>query len=294
MAKAREGSLVAFFLLTYVVTWVTWTAAWLLSGGSESARYPGPGLPTLLFYLGVFAPALVAVALTARHQGRSGVGALLSRLIQLRAGFRWYAFALTYMAAIKLTAAIIHRLAAGEWPRFFGEPLYLMVAATIGSTVLFGQAGEEVGWRGYALPRLAARFGLAGASVVLGIIWASWHLPLFFIPGIETTGQSFALYVIGVTALSVAIAWLYAHTNGSLFLTMLMHSAINNTKDIVVSGALTPANPFVLRASLLGWLTAGLLWICAGFFLLRMRAQFGWRVDKTDLHSASPPSTPRM
>lgn len=186
----------------------------------------------MLFYLGVFAPAFVAVALTARHEGRSGVGALLGRLIQWRAGLGWYVFALTYMAAIKLTAAMIHRLATGEWPRFGDEPLYLMVAATIGSTVLFGQAGEEVGWRGYALPRLAARFGLAGASVMLGIIWASWHLPLFFIPGIETTGQSFPLYLIGVTALC----------------------------------------PEGVAARLAD---ASLLWICAGFFLFRMRAQFG-------------------
>ena len=224
----------------------------------------------LLFYLGVFAPGFVAVWLTFRQEGRTGVSALLGRLFQWRVGLRWYAFALTYMAAIKLAAALIHRLATGEWPRFGDEPLYLMLAATIGSTVILGQAGEEVGWRGYALPRLARRFGLAGASIVLGIIWASWHLPLFLIPGIETTGQSFPFYLLAVIALSVAIAWLYAHTNGSLLLTMLMHAAINNTKDIVPSGAQAPGNPFALSGSPVGWLTLGLLWVCAGYFLVRL------------------------
>jgi membrane protease YdiL (CAAX protease family) len=285
MARAREGSLVAFFLLTYVVTWAAWIAAWALSGGHESTRYPGPGFPTLLFYVGVFAPGLIAVALTARHEGQSGVRTLLARLIQWRAGIRWYVFALTYMAVIKLTAALIHRLATGEWPRFGDEPLYIMVAAILATMVVFGQAGEELGWRGYALPRLASRFGLGGASVIIGITWASWHLPLFFIPGIETTGQSFTVYLLGVVALSVAITWLYAHTNGSLFLTMLMHSAINNTKDIVPNVAREPGNPFAVSASLTGWLSAGLLWICAAYFLIRMR---------TNPHDASPPSTPRM
>jgi membrane protease YdiL (CAAX protease family) len=174
------------------------------------------------------------------------------------------------MAAIKLTSALIHRLVIGAWPRFGTEPILLMVAAILLSTLVFSQAGEELGWRGYALPRLGARIGLGAASLVIGVIWAVWHLPLFFIPGIETTGQSFPLYALGVIALSVAIAWLYANTNGSLFLTMLMHSAINNTKDIVPTGARPPGNPFSLSASLMGWITAALLWICAGYWLLRL------------------------
>lgn len=262
-----RGSLVTFFLLTYLVTWTSWLAAWAISGGG----FARPGLWMLFFYFGVFAPAFVAVWLTFRREGGVGVRALLSRLVQWDVGIRWYVFALTYIAAIKLAAALIHRLATGEWPRFGDEPLYLMLAAIIASTMLFGQAGEEVGWRGYALPRLAARFGLAGASIVVGIIWATWHLPLFFIPGTDITGQSFPLYLLAVTAVSVAIAWLYEHTSGSLFLTMLMHSAVNNTKDIVPSVGPKPTNPFAVSASLMGWLTAGLLWVCAGYFLFRMK-----------------------
>ena len=107
--------------------------------------------------------------------------------------------------------------------------------------------------------------------MLLGIIWALWHLPLFFIAGTDTAGQSFPLYLAQVTALSVAIAWLYANTNGSLFLTMLMHSAINNTKDIVPSVAQPGTNPFALSYSPVGWTTAGLLWICAGYFLVLMQ-----------------------
>ena len=272
MNRPRSGSLVTFLLLTFSVTWVSWIAAWAIPGGGASAGHlrTGPGM--LFFYVGTFAPAFVAIWLTARHDGRAGVQQLFRRLVQWRAALRWYVFALTYFAAIKLATALIYRIAAGEWPRFGDEPWYLMIAATIGSTIVFGQAGEEMGWRGYALPRLAARFGLAGASVVLGVIWAAWHLPLFFLPGIETTGQSFPGYLLSVTALSVAIAWLYVNTNGSLFLTMLMHAAINNTKDIVPSTGQAPGNPFALHASTVGWITAGLLWACAGYFVVRMNA----------------------
>jgi membrane protease YdiL (CAAX protease family) len=265
-----SGSLLTFFSLTFVVTWASWLAAWAIPGGGASGGHLRPGLGMVVFYLGTFSPAFVAVWLTARHEGRAGVRALLLRLVQWDVGLRWYVFAVTYFAAIKLAAALIHRLAIGEWPRFGDEPLYLMIAATIASTILFGQAGEELGWRGYALPRLAARFGLAGASILIGLIWAAWHLPLFFLPGTETTGQSFPSYLLAVTALSVAIAWLYMHTNGSLFHTMLIHSAINNTKDIVPSGGQSGTNAFALSTSVVGWITAGLLWVCAGYFLVRM------------------------
>src|SRR5207249_10643085 len=138
-------------------------------------------------------------------------------------------------------------------------------------TVVGGQAGEEIGWRGYALPRLAERFGLGGASVLLGLLWASWHLPLFFVAGADTAGQSFPVYLLQVTALSVAMAWLYAHTRGSLLPVMLMHAAVNNTKDIVPSADPTATNPWALSHSLVAWMTLALLWLCAGYFLLQMR-----------------------
>jgi membrane protease YdiL (CAAX protease family) len=269
--RAPEGSLVTFFALTFAVTWASWIAFAAVSGRFGTGVPALAGLGTPLLYLGIFAPAIVALTLTARATGREGVGALLRRLFQWRVGLRWYVFAMSYMAVIKLATALVRRVATGEWPTFGNEAWYVMLAATVVSTVVGGQAGEEIGWRGYALPRLEARLGLARASVLLGLIWACWHLPLFFIPGIDKTGQSFPMYLLQVTALSVAIAWLYRHTNGSLLLTMLMHAAINNTKDIVPPVVQSAASPFTPSTSLVAWLTVALLWISAGYFLIRMR-----------------------
>jgi hypothetical protein len=89
-------------------------------------------------------------------------------------------------------------------------------------------------------------------------------------PGADTLGQSLPFYVIQVVGLSVAITWLYAHTQGSLLLTMLMHSAINNTKEIVPSVLRAPANPLTLGAPLLGWISVGVVWVAAAWFLVRM------------------------
>jgi membrane protease YdiL (CAAX protease family) len=173
------------------------------------------------------------------------------------------------MAAIKLAVAVVSRLTTGLWPLFGNEAWYVIIVAIVISTPV--QAGEEIGWRGYALPRLAVRLGLARASLLLGFIWACWHLPLFFLPGMDKYGQSFPMFVLGGIALSVAIAWLYANIGGSLLLTMLMHSAVNQTVGIVPSAVANAANPFALSTSLVAWLTDAFLWITAGYFLARMR-----------------------
>jgi uncharacterized protein len=261
--------LLAFFSLTYAATWTCWAAAAAISRGSAPTDPASGTLTSALILLGTISPSLVALALTERAEGRNATQALLGRLFLWQVSARWYVFAVGYIAAIKLTAALVHRVVTGAWPRFGDDSWYLMVAAIAVSTWV--QAGEEIGWRGYALPRLSARVGLAPASVVLGVIWASWHLPLFFFPGSDTLGQSFPLYVVQVTALSVAMAWLYWRTGGSLLLVMLLHAAVNNTKDIVPSAVHGATNPFALSTSLVAWLSATLLWIAAGYFLVRMR-----------------------
>ena len=255
-------ALFKFFFLTYIVSWTLFIAAAHISGGAAS---PLSGLTTLF---GVFAPSLVALALTARTDGSAGTLTLLRRIVQFPAGAQWYVFAIGYMASIKLGTALIYRIATGAWPTFGQTPWYLMAVAIVFSTPV--QAGEEIGWRGYALPRLARGIGLAPASMVLGVIWACWHLPFFFIPGSDNYGRSFPMYLLAVTALSVAMAWLYWRTNGSLFMTMLMHAALNNTATIVSSAVSGDTNPFALSTSLVAWLTPALLWICAVYFLIRM------------------------
>lgn len=269
MAERRAGSLLKFFSLTYVMAWTCWVAAGSISSGPASDAPGRAALAQALLLLGTFAPGLVALAMTGLAGGRAATRALLGRVFRWDVGARWYVFAVGYIPAIKLSVALVHRVVTGAWPRFGQDAWYVMAAVIMIS--MWAQAGEEIGWRGYALPRLADRFGLGPASVVLGTIWAIWHLPLFFFPGADTLGQSFPLYLLQVTALSVAMAWLYWRTGGSLLLVMLLHAAVNNTKDIVPSAVPGATNPFALSTSLPAWLTVALLWICAAYFLVAMR-----------------------
>lgn len=262
-------SLLRFFLLTYALTWVCFISVVKMSHAPRPTAPATAILSGSLLLLGTFAPALMALAVTARDEGRRGVRVLLRRMIQWQVGWRWYLFAVAYMPAVKLSVALIYRLMTGAWPRFGADSWYIIVPAIIISTPV--QAGEEIGWRGYALPRLAGRFGFARASLLLGLIWACWHLPLFFVPGADKYGQSFPVWTLQVVALSVAITWLYAGAGGSLLLTMLMHSAVNQTVGIIPSANPNPGNPFTLSVSLVMRLTAMFLWITAAYFLVRMR-----------------------
>lgn len=271
-------NLLTFFAATYLLSWICFITGGILlrdaSVATGFARLSGP-----LFLLGAIMPSLVALAQTAQVDGSPGMQALLRRILRWRVRARWYVFAIAYMAVIKLAVALVHRIITGVWPRFGQEPWFLMVAAIIAWTWV--QAGEEIGWRGYALPRLAARIGLARASLVLGVIWACWHLPFFFMPDVDKSGQSFPLYLLQVTALSVAAAWLYWRTDGSLLLVMLMHAAVNDTKDIVPSALPGAANPWGFSASLVGWMTVVLLWLPAAYFLRRMGDNREFALDVT-------------
>ena len=158
-----ERSIVAFFLITFAVTWPCFTAVAILSQQGPPGMAGGL-LPGLLLFAGIFAPAFAAITLTAIESGPSGVAALLRPLFAWRVAPHWYLFAIGYMATVKLLVALIHRAMLGTWPEFGAGPWYLIVVGTLASTIVGGQAGEEVGWRGYALPRLATRFGAGGGS----------------------------------------------------------------------------------------------------------------------------------
>lgn len=270
LPEPRSGhGLAAFFLLTFTFTWTVWLAAGAIP---ERGAPEGSALSLLrapLFLLGVFGPAIVALAVTARSTGRDGVAALVGRIGRWRHDARWYLFAIGYLAAVKLAAAVLHRLVFLAWPRFGDAPWALIAAALLLSTWV--QAGEEIGWRGFALPRLVERFGLVTASLLLGPIWAAWHLPLHLSPQGDLYGQSFTVYALQVTAISVAMAWLFWRTSGGLLPVMLFHAAVNNTTAIVPSAVIDPSETLLLGATRMAWLTAGLLWLTAIYFLVRMR-----------------------
>ena len=219
-AAVRRTTL--FFLLTFVLSWSIWIP--LAVTGSEIG---------LLEIAGRFGPLVAALLLTGLSDGRAGLTQLWKRMLIWRVHPGWYLFAFLGTAVVALSAIGIHVGLGGETPRF-NDPAQLYLVIPVFLYVLFlSVAGEETGWRGYALPRLQERWGPFGASVVIGLVWGVWHLPLFIMAGDFHSQIPFGLFVLQDVALSVVMTWLFNATGGSLLLVHLFHAASNTTIGVL-------------------------------------------------------------
>jgi uncharacterized protein len=225
--QVRRGVSV-FLLSTLLGSWVPWTVLLVTSADP----FAGP-VATTLWILGGYGPT-VAALLTARIvDGRAGLRHLLAGLRRWRVG-RWY---LTLVLPLAVApAAVLATVAAGPAVlELAGSGHWVLLPAMLAGGVLFG-GFEEVGWRGYLLPRLQPSMGSVAASVVIGLVWALWHAPLFLL---QTTAQaSFdpVAFTLHAVALSLVLTWLYDGSGGSVLLAVLFHGAVNGAYEAVIGG----------------------------------------------------------
>lgn len=204
-AWARQHPLAMFVVLAYGITWAMLPLA---------HRYTHFGVLALL------GPAVAAV-ITARCYAGDAPGALWSRVLRWRVPVRWYLIALVLPLPISLLAGVAANHLGATGPI---EPVPITM---LGMIVFVMVLGEEIGWRGWALPILLESGGPLRASVVVGIIWATWHLPLFYMTGMPQYGSPFGAYVIYTISLSVLLTWLVLRTGGSVVIATLFHGAVN-------------------------------------------------------------------
>jgi membrane protease YdiL (CAAX protease family) len=220
MSLVRRHPLITFFVLTYALAWILWIPLVVLRDTIPATQ----GL--VLVLLGSAVPSLLGIALTAIVLGRGALRKLLGRLLIWRVDPRWYLVVVLGPAALVGGIVAFNALLGGS-AITINVPL-LAAVITLAFHIFPGSAlGEEIGWRGYALPRLQARRSALSASLIIGPIWAFYHLPLFF------TGQAFRSpsilvpFVISGIALSVILTWVYNSTGGSLLMVVLLHATAN-------------------------------------------------------------------
>lgn len=215
-------SLLAYIAVAYGFTWLVHGTLMVLhipfsTNLDSPARW--------IYMLGLLGPLLGAVTVTAWCHGRAGVIELLARAARWRFPLRWYLVAIGTVPALYLLNQMLVRAQAPAGFAFFSFPLIPVIDQ------LWVVIGEEFGWRGFALPRLQALLGSQGASLALGVIWASWHLPMFFVPGSPQHGghalMDFASYLYGMTCLTVVMVLLYNRSGGSVLVGMLFHGSLN-------------------------------------------------------------------
>jgi membrane protease YdiL (CAAX protease family) len=191
-------------------------------------------VPVALWLVMGYMPTLAAVVVTNVTQGREGVRALLKKLLITRVGLRWYLFAIFGLAGVAIAAIVLSNLFgnSADVPIIPAEmmaagPIALIVNAVLGFLLRGILNGEELAWRGAALPRLQAKYNALTSSLILSIPWILFHLPLFFTRGATQADMSFIGYAVQLAAVSILFTWLYNNTRGSVFLAYLMHAAFN-------------------------------------------------------------------
>lgn len=205
----RAHELAAFFVLTFVLTFGGWVAAMLSGAGA-------------LFDLGLWGPAFSAVAVTALSRGGAGLKDLLRRLLPWRVPPGWYLAILLGYPALLMLAALLHAQLTGQTLRLQWDNWENTMAFLRSAPVLGFWACEEIGWRGFALPRLQGRWSALTSSVILGLVWAAWHLPYF-----AALTPDFLIFPVYTIAISILMTWVYNHTGGSLFVATLFHFWVN-------------------------------------------------------------------
>jgi len=228
--------LVAFFVLAFVLTWANWIPQVLAARGLYSLSVPG-----FIGILAGYGPALAAIIVTSIAAGRPGLRRLFGRMLRWRVGLGWYAIAIITPVAITATAIGLNVLTGGSAPDFTqtqfrlmpaSAPLWQEVALLLLIFVVgFDGIGEELGWRAFALPRLQADRSALRAAVILGLLWAAWHIPFALMPGGLFSKTPWPLFVVSVLSLSVIHAWLFNSTQGSALIPLLFHAVGNTTSN---------------------------------------------------------------
>lgn len=250
-----------FVLIAFAFTWAFWLLVMLEARGLISS------LPVPALLLGAFGPMVAAVVLTAQESGRAGLRSLLSRVVRWRVAPVWYGVALLGPIVLQLVAMALHAVVFGSQLPGLGAMvgvLPTMLAISVYMLIQVG-IGEEIGWRGYALPRLQASYSALVSSVILGVIWTLWHLPLFFTPTTSYSNTPLWAFLIFLLPFSILISWVFNSTGGSVLMVMILHSVMNASTGLwrtIPEGATTVSNTNVYL------IQAALLWVAAIIVML--------------------------
>lgn len=185
--------------------------------------------------LGALSASLAAIILVLIEGRKGGLRELLSRALIWRVGIRWWVFALFFMLVPSVATLYLYQLLGGpavDWSVL--QPWYMVIPMFIFLTIAAG-IGEEFGWRGFLLPRLQTRHNALVSGLIIGVAWAIWHIPLFFIKGTSQYEQQqqggLLLAILGyamfVVSQSVLFTMLFNNTKGSVLLVAVLHGASN-------------------------------------------------------------------
>lgn len=208
----RVSPLVAYFVLVFGIEWLLVLIL----------RAFVPAMIALL--IGSWLPNAIGLLVTGVAGGRVALRELFAKVVLWRIGLRWFAIALLLPVALTFLAIGLYTLLGNAMPVFAPASQLLPIVLI---TVFTGALGEELGWRGTALPRLQFRWTPLISSLVLGLLWGLYHLPAFLLSGLPQQELPLFPFIVAALALTVFVTWTFNHTGGSLIPVFLYHFSFN-------------------------------------------------------------------
>ena len=222
-AFLKRHSLAIGVILMFALTW----PIDLANSGVLPIKFP------FLVYLFLgWGFGVASVIMTGLTLGKDAMIALLKRFLIWRVDWKWYLAAFLLMPSMQIVSILLGA-ALSQTPIDFSTVYAYKIFGSSASLALFIipfflidaiANGEEIGWRGYVLPRLQLKYSALASSLILGVIWGFWHLPKYLSHWDTVT---FALFIVGTTARAVLYTWLYNNTKGSLLVVTLFHASSN-------------------------------------------------------------------
>ena len=232
----KKYRLTVFFVLTYLIMILTVVLRLIF------------GLPFLLYwFFSIWNPTISAILIYWLIGGWKEVKSLLKGFLIWRVGFKWYLAGFLLMI-VPLTFACIYLLLGGTAPGAVPGLTLPMFLFYLLSTLLSGPLSEETGWRGSALPILESKYNALNSSLILGLIWACWHIPLHFVE----SRLPFYIFIFLNLVISILITWAYNNTKGSLIISVIFHFCFNfNGAFIIGYLGLLPQMVFYIGAGIM-------------------------------------------
>jgi len=248
----NRNPLASYFVLTYAISWTIWAP--IVASAQGWARWD---VPYALYYFGSFGPMIAALIVTVLTEGRVGIRDLIRRIFKWRVEFRYYMFAILVPIGLFMLAYLINRVITGNWSdlSLLGQPDYLPYMGPFGVLGLWFLTyglGEETGWRGFALPHLQKDRTAASATLILALLWATWHLPAFFFRDtyVELGLLGFPVFAFMMIFSTMVFTWLYNSTRGSIFIVILFHAVFNWLSVSEAGGQIAPG---IMSAPIVLW-----------------------------------------
>lgn len=228
--------LAAFLGLAFGIAWLFY----LIPNALASYGLFPFRMPALVAILGGYGPTFAALIVTGIISGKAGIRDLLNRLRIWRVGLRWYLVVLLMHPVLFLLGFGLMAVFGGPLPTLPQPSLGLALNIVLFLVLLGLVNGEEIGWRGFALPRLQAQHSALTANLILGLIAAAFHLPLFWTSGAPQAAIGPLGFLVISLAASILFGWIYNNTRGSLLMAYLIHAAQNTWTQVLPVGTSGP------------------------------------------------------